>query len=102
LENALEALLAMSPNGELDLSLLPAPGVAAPGGGSAGDGDDPRVGLKQRVDAYERGLIVQALAAARNNRSHAARALGISRATLHEKLRKYGLAASGDEEPSSG
>jgi DNA-binding NtrC family response regulator len=44
------------------------------------------------VEAYERGLIVEALRAAKHNRSEAARVLGISRVTLHDKLGKYGLA----------
>jgi two-component system response regulator HydG len=89
LENALESLVALSPDGELDLALLPAPGTNAPSSG--------RWTLKERVDAYERGLIVAALGEARGNRTHAARALGIGRATLHEKLRKYGIASEVEE-----
>ena len=42
--------------------------------------------------ADERGLIVEALKSCRNNRSEAARRLGLSRATLHDKLKKYALA----------
>ena len=55
------------------------------------------LGLRQRVEAYERGLIVEALRAARGNRSEAARRPGVSRVTLHDKLRKYGL-VGGDGE----
>ena len=85
LENALESLVALSPEGALDLALLPGgEGERAPAA--------PAASLKQRVEAYERGLVVEALRAARNNRSEAARALGISRVTLHDKLKKYGLA----------
>ena len=40
----------------------------------------------------ERGVIVATLRECGGNRSEAARRLGISRATLHEKLHKYGLA----------
>jgi DNA-binding NtrC family response regulator len=54
------------------------------------------LGLKQRVEAYERGLVAEALRAARGNRTEAARILGISRVTLHDKLNKYGLAKEGD------
>jgi len=92
LEHALESLVALSPDGELDLALLP-----------DGAGDAPAVAplsLRQRVEAYERGLVVEALEAARGNRSEAARALGISRVTLHDKLKKYGL-TRGDE-PADG
>jgi two-component system response regulator HydG len=93
LEHALESVVALSPEGDLDLSLLP--GGAGPGvpGREAGTA---RLGLKQRVEAYERGLVVDALEAARGNRSEAARALGVSRVTLHDKLRKYGIAGADD------
>ena len=89
LENAIERMVALSPDGELDQSLLPEARETEAG---------PRgLTLKQRVEAYERGLIVEGLKASRGNRSEAARALGISRVTLHDKLRKYGLARA--EEP---
>jgi DNA-binding NtrC family response regulator len=45
------------------------------------------------VQAYERGLVVEALREAGENRSEAARRLGVSRVTLHDKLRRYGLGA---------
>ena len=57
-----------------------------------------RMRLKERLDAYERGLIVAALNEASGNRTHAARALGLNRGTLHSKLHKYGRAAAHDEE----
>jgi two-component system, NtrC family, response regulator HydG len=92
LENAIERLVALSPPEELDLSLLP----GAPVPGAAG----PDGSLKARVEAYERGLVVEALRAARGNRSEAARQLGIARVTLHDKLRKYGLGTvDGDQNP---
>jgi len=95
LENAIEGLVALSPAEGLDLSLLPGEGEAAPGAGPAPDPGAP-LPLKQRVEAYERGLIVDALRSTRGNRSEAARRLGMSRVTLHDKLRKYGL--GGEEE----
>ncbi|HYQ80700.1 MAG TPA: helix-turn-helix domain-containing protein, partial [Anaeromyxobacteraceae bacterium] len=48
------------------------------------------------LEAYERGLLVEALRAAGGNRSEAARRLGISRVTLHDKLRKHGLGGPGE------
>jgi DNA-binding protein Fis len=42
------------------------------------------------VAAFERGLIVAALDTAKGNQSEAARLLEIGRATLQDKLRKYG------------
>ena len=117
LENAIESVVALS-QGELDLSLLPAPNPNAHLHGQAaaatttGSQAGPlptaplpapvkegaaQLELKDRIDAYERGLIVSALEASRGNRSHAARTLGINRATLHGKLRKYGL-SDGDSD----
>jgi two-component system, NtrC family, response regulator HydG len=89
LENAIEGLVALSPPNALDLSLLPGPDRPAEG---------PPLALKERVQAYERGLVVEALREARGNRSEAARRLGVSRVTLHDKLRRYGLGAGPDDE----
>jgi DNA-binding NtrC family response regulator len=101
LENAIEGLVALSPPDGLDLALLPgaagAGGAAAGGAAAAPSPEREPLPLKQRVEAYERGLIVDALRAARGNRSEAARRLGMSRVTLHDKLRKYGL-GGGEEE----
>ncbi len=111
LENALESLVVLSPPGELELELLP-PSPEKPGSAQTGAqaerstqspsldgslGSSIGLTLKQRMDAYERGLVVEALRQAGHNRSHAAAALGISRVTLHDKIRKYGIAQLGDE-----
>jgi DNA-binding NtrC family response regulator len=48
--------------------------------------------LAQSREYQERATIRQALAQAGNCRSRAARALGISRVTLYNKMKKYGLA----------
>lgn len=86
LENAIEMLVALSHEGELDTTLLPGTADARPIG----------LGLKDRMDAYERGLVVEALRQANNSRAEAARILGISRVTLYDKLKKHLLAAPGD------
>jgi len=82
LEHAIERMVALSPDGTLDLALLPG-GATAP--------SPTELDLKSRVDAFERGLIVDALKAAGGNRSEAARRMGIARVTLYEKLAKHGL-----------
>jgi two-component system response regulator HydG len=85
LENMVESLVALSVDGHVDPMLLPGegnPGVAR------------ELGLKEKVEAFERGVIVQALKEAHQNRTEAARRLGVSRATLHEKLTKYGIAGT--------
>jgi len=91
LENAMESLVALSADGTLDLTLLP--------GGADAPAPSPAAGLRERVEACERGLMVEALRAAHGNRSEAARRLAISRVTLHDKLRKYGLGRADEPEP---
>jgi len=54
-------------------------------------------GLKQRVAAYERRLIQEALWMARGNQRRAAAALGCLPTTLNEKMRRLGL--RGPERP---
>jgi two-component system response regulator HydG len=81
LRNAIESMVALSPPDELDLSLLPGD---APSADAA-----PRATLADRMAAYERGILITALAACGGNRTEAAKALGIGRATLYEKLERY-------------
>jgi DNA-binding NtrC family response regulator len=47
--------------------------------------------LREQVEAFERGLITRALEGAAGNQSKTARTLGVSRVTLIDKLKKYGL-----------
>ncbi len=100
LENAIESLVALSDEGELDLGVLDG-GEAALGELACGEG--PQLSLKLKLEAFERGLLISALEAAHGKRSEAAKALQIGRATLHDKLRKYGLEhvglAGDDDEP---
>ena len=49
--------------------------------------------LKEQVEAFERGLVGRALDATGGNQSEAARRLGVSRVTLIDKMKKYGLAS---------
>ncbi len=54
----------------------------------------PTTDLPGAVERLERAMIARALADTDNNRSEAARRLGIHRQLLHEKLRRYGLSGS--------
>jgi len=101
LENAIEALVALSVEGELDLGQLsigrpPNSGVTPDLSGEVLD-ETTGFSLKQRVEAYERGLIVTALEAAGGNRREAAIRLNLSRATLHDKLHRYGIVTRGED-----
>ena len=60
--------------------------------GTAGRGQS----LKSRVEAYERRLIEDALAASSGNQRRAAASLGLLPTTLHEKLKRLGLLRRGD------
>jgi len=80
LENACEMLVALS-DGTIDLELL----------GLPQESHRSAEGLKARVDAFERAALVEALREADGNKAAAARALGIGRVTLYEKLAKHGL-----------
>ncbi len=80
LQNALEGLVALSRDGVVDLDRLPAPKGPASSGS-----------LEERMDAFERGQVVEALRVCGGNRAEAARRLGIGRATLYEKLAKHDI-----------
>jgi two-component system response regulator HydG len=43
------------------------------------------------LETVEKEAILQTLAASRGNKSEAARRLGITRRTLHKKLKRYGV-----------
>ena len=79
LENAVGALLATSDGG--DITALP--GDAAPPAATPP--------LRARVEAYERSILADALRDTAGNQSEAARRLGVTRSTLIEKLKRYGL-----------
>ncbi|NPD23193.1 MULTISPECIES: sigma-54-dependent transcriptional regulator [Corallococcus] len=91
LENALESAVVLSADGTLDLELLP--------GGTSAATPQANTGatLREKLDAHERELILAALAASKGQRTETAKALGIGRATLHDKLRKHGLLNEGEE-----
>lgn len=84
LRNVLERALLLARGREvLDLAVLP-PDVRGRPGAGAGD--------LRSLEEVERDHIVQTLRVVRGNRTHAARVLGISRATLIKKIKDYGLA----------
>ena len=88
LQNVIERLVVLNQSGLiLEREVLPCLGVLAPGavsGGAAGG-----IALETSVADAEKTAIEQALKASGGNRTHAAKALGISRRTLHNKLHEY-------------
>jgi two-component system response regulator HydG len=85
LENVMQQAVLASAGPELLPRHLPAPV-------REGTPRAPTRGLAQGREQQERATIQQALAAAGNCRSRAARALGVSRMTLYNKMKKYHLA----------
>ena len=103
LENTIARLAALSTGGAIRLGEFhdhtPASATAAParaGEAAADEGDDAGdfafgPSLREQVEAFERGIISRALDAVGGNQSEAARRLHISRVTLIDKMKKYGL-----------
>jgi two-component system nitrogen regulation response regulator NtrX len=56
--------------------------------------------LRDSLEAYERGLIERALSVSQGNIAQAARGLGLDRANLHRKLRRFGLIRRDAPDPS--
>jgi transcriptional regulator with GAF, ATPase, and Fis domain len=91
LRNALERATILCDGGLITVEHLPI-GVGQKGGAArrqASDGAFPAGGVS--LDGVERDLITKALQEAKNNRSRAARLLGITRSQLYSRMQKHGL-----------
>ncbi|MEZ4456404.1 MAG: sigma 54-interacting transcriptional regulator [Gemmatimonadales bacterium] len=88
LRQVVERAAVLSPTGKLDRSDFP---VLVSAGKSSANGVS-EFALKPQVEAFEREIILRALAACGGTRREAARLLRISLRTLFYKLRRYGLA----------
>ncbi|WP_395061340.1 sigma-54-dependent transcriptional regulator [Paraburkholderia silvatlantica] len=62
----------------------------------AAAGEDDALPLKERVEQYERALIADALQQSSGAVAQAAERLQMAKATLYEKIRRYGLVARGE------
>ncbi len=88
LENAVARLVALSSGGEIGPAALGAVPARAPDP----SGTPEEKTLWERIDAFERDQIEQALAATGGNQSEAARRLRVSRSAFVDRLKKYGFA----------
>jgi transcriptional regulator with GAF, ATPase, and Fis domain len=86
LHNVLERAAILTPDGIIRPEDLPELDAAQKAGDVPLDGT-----LKERIDAYERSLIEEALRSSAGNQSEAARQLRVNRATLVYKIKVYGL-----------
>jgi len=91
LKNIVERAMVLSKSAVIDIDMLPREIV-----GLQYDGGEPRnepqadTSHKKTLGDLERAHIMDVLRAEGNNRTAAARVLGISRSTLQDKLKKYG------------
>lgn len=92
LRNALERAVILSEGGLVQAEHLPIAVARSSNArvASAAAIELPSTGLD--LDALEKTLVTQALERAKNNRSRAARLLGLTRAQLYTRLERYGLA----------
>jgi two-component system response regulator AtoC len=96
LENTIARCIALATTHEVGREMLFAP-VDTPESPESSDAvqaasdDGQGPSFREQVEAFERNLIRKALATCNNNQSEAARRLRINRATLYDRLRKYGL-----------
>jgi two-component system response regulator AtoC len=89
LENAVARMVAMSSGGDIGADAFVPASAQEPAAPVA-------LTWKEQLDAFDRGLIAQALSAADGNQSEAARRLGMSRSALTDRLKRYGLGSSAE------
>jgi Nif-specific regulatory protein len=89
LRNAIERAVILCEGGLVTGEHLPITVVPPPMAVARSTGAFPAAGLQ--LHAVERDLLQKALAAARNNKSHAAKLLGLPRGQLYSLLRRHGL-----------
>jgi two-component system response regulator AtoC len=90
LRNTIEQMVVLSRGERLTLRDVPA---TVRGGADLTKISVVRPGTTMTVEEAERQLIAQALKETDGNRTRAAQRIGMSRRTLHRKLKKYGLEA---------
>ncbi len=94
LENVVERAIVLGKGEWIQVSDLPAP-LHRQGLDAAGIG--PKGHLKSALQDPERRIILEALEEHAWNRQETANALGINRTTLYKKMKRYGIAAEGEE-----
>ena len=94
LENAIARCVALATDKVIGPSAFAVVDPATAGVGSPEAAADPAgqaPSYREQVDAFERNLLAGALNASAGNQSEAARRLGLSRATLYDRLQKHAL-----------
>jgi two-component system, NtrC family, nitrogen regulation response regulator NtrX len=102
LRNMVERLMLLAPNGEVDLDTVK---LTLPrGAGSPGDATSGSGALAERVQGFEREVILAELKKHHNNVTSAAKALHLERSHLYKKAEQLGIdlrAVRREQDPSS-
>ena len=101
LENALARCVALASGrviGPDAFALVQGPIGSRESGNAVDASGDGGPSFREQMEAFERNLLASALGASAGNQSEVSRRLGITRATLYDRLKKYGLLP----EPSHG
>jgi two-component system, NtrC family, nitrogen regulation response regulator NtrX len=89
LRNMVERLMLLAPNGEVDLDTVK---LALPGGATtSGDAVGSSGALADRVQSFEREVILAELKKHHNNMTSAAKALHLERSHLYKKAEQLGI-----------
>jgi two-component system response regulator AtoC len=94
LENAIARCVALTSGrviGPEGFGLIQGPASHREGGTPADASADGGPSFREQMEAFERNLLASALGASAGNQSEVSRRLGITRATLYDRLKKYGL-----------
>ncbi|MBW1989965.1 MAG: sigma-54-dependent Fis family transcriptional regulator [Deltaproteobacteria bacterium] len=91
LENAVERAVILMTGQHVTVRELPAPVARSQAAESGGPPPELPDTAPRSLEEAEKQAVKNALAAANGNKSEAARVLGITRKTLHAKLKKWGL-----------
>jgi two-component system response regulator AtoC len=89
LENVIERAMVLTEGHQLGVEHLP--GLAAPAAATGAPTSPLDLSVKRRTEELERGLIAEALARTRGNRTRAAKLLDLSHRALLYKIREYGI-----------
>lgn len=92
LKNLVERLTLLSEQDDASILLKDIPEFMLEDAPDADEAFASSGGIVERMEAFERGCLTEALEAAKQNRSQAAAALGISRFSLLRRLQRHGLA----------
>jgi two-component system, NtrC family, response regulator AtoC len=91
LKNVIQRAVVMAKGAELIPELLPARITEASGSGSPPNPQQPPIHIGMSLEAVEKEFITMTLDSVAGNKAKAAAILQISRHTLYDKLKKYGV-----------